>query len=151
MLSCLAFYTMYNMYSSLYVNTPEDVETKLVWRLTSGAPIVKYTLKKYLQPIETKITSVRCSRVDQVLQRIQKKLSEGVQLRAIIGPSAKRHLNGVSLACWWWPNIECWLGSFVIFQEIWTRNAEEPYIFVIFQGGGGTPPPLDPHMVFKLF
>ena len=35
---------------------------------------------------------------------------------AIIGPPAKRHLNGVSLVCWWWPNIECWLGSFVIFR-----------------------------------
>ena len=35
---------------------------------------------------------------------------------AIIGPPAKHHLNGVLLACWWWPNIECWLGSFVIFQ-----------------------------------
>ena len=27
--------------------------------------------------------------------------------RAIIGPPAKRHLNGVSLACQWSPNIEC--------------------------------------------
>ena len=35
--------------------------------------------------------------------------------RAIIGATAKRHLNGVSLAGRWWPNIECWLGSFVIF------------------------------------
>ena len=30
---------------------------------------------------------------------------------AIIGPPAKRHLNGVSLAGRWWPNIECWVGS----------------------------------------
>ena len=36
--------------------------------------------------------------------------------RAIIDPPAKRHLNGVSLACRWWPNIECWLGGFVIFR-----------------------------------
>ena len=32
--------------------------------------------------------------------------------RAIIGPPGKRHLNGVSLAGRWWPNIEfSWLGS----------------------------------------
>ena len=63
---------------------------------------------------------------------------------AIIGPPAKSHLNGVSLAYWWWLNIECWLGSFVIFQEIWTRIARKPYIlvcafffFFFFLGGGG--------------
>ena len=32
-----------------------------------------------------------------------------------IGPSAKRLLNGILLACQW-PTIECWLGSFVIFR-----------------------------------
>ena len=87
--------------------------------------------------------------------QIQKILSEGVQLwqrffswwgvggskylykRAIIGPPADRHLNGVSLAFLWWLNIECWPGSFVIFQGIWTRIAKKPYIFVIFQRGGG--------------
>ena len=45
--------------------------------------------------------------------------------------------------------IECWLGSFVIFQGIRTSIAKIPYIFVIFQGGGGSEssvPPLDPHM-----
>ena len=45
--------------------------------------------------------------------------------------------------------MECWLGSFVIFQGIWTSTAEKPYIFVIFLGGGvsGPPvPPLDPLM-----
>ena len=55
-----------------------------------------------------------------------------------MGPPAKRHLNGVSLACPLWLNIEWWLGSFVIFI------AKKPYIFVIFSGGGGgqTPCPL---------
>ena len=37
--------------------------------------------------------------------------------QAIIGPPAKRHLNGFSLACRWWTNIECWLGSFVILGD----------------------------------
>ena len=64
--------------------------------------------------------------------------------RAIIGSSAKCHLNGVSLACQWWPNIECWLGSFVVLQGIRTSIGKKPYIFVIFQGGVRTPcpPPL---------
>ena len=36
---------------------------------------------------------------------------------AIISPPAKRHLNGFSLADRWWPNIKCWLCSFVTFSE----------------------------------
>ena len=50
---------------------------------------------------------------------------------AIIGPPAKRHLNGVSLAGRWWPKH--WMH--VIFQWIRTSIAKKPYIFVIFQGG----------------
>ena len=63
---------------------------------------------------------------------------------AIIDPPPKRHLNGVSLAGRLWPNIECWLGSFVALQGIRTSIAEKPYMFVIFQGGGHDilPPPL---------
>ena len=49
-----------------------------------------------------------------------------------------------------WPDIECWLGSFVIFQGIRTTIAKKSYIFVIFKGVGGpdclSPPPLDPLM-----
>ena len=60
-------------------------------------------------------------------------------------PARETPLNGVSLACWWWPNNECWLGSFMIFREPWTvllRNT----IFLWFSGGSGppAPPPLDP-------
>ena len=51
--------------------------------------------------------------------------------QVIIGPPVKHHLNGVSLACRWWPNIECWLGSFVIVQGIGNSIAKKPYIFVI--------------------
>ena len=51
------------------------------------------------------------------------------------GPPAKRHLNGVSLAGQLWPNIECWFGSFVIFQGILTSIVKKPYIFVIFSEG----------------
>ena len=46
-----------------------------------------------------------------------------------------------------WPDIECWLGSIVDFQEFQTSIAKNPYIFVIFQGGGGGR--LDPPMVFE--
>ena len=53
---------------------------------------------------------------------------------AIIGPLAKRHLNGVSLAGRSWPKIECWLGSYVLFQGMRASIAKKPYIFVIFQG-----------------
>ena len=60
--------------------------------------------------------------------------------QTIIGPPAKRHLNGVSLACPWWPNIECWLGSLVIFQGIRTSIARKPY-FVIIQSGFRPLPP----------
>ena len=35
------------------------------------------------------------------------------------------------------PTLNGWLGSFVIFQGIWTSIAKKPYIFVIFRGGGG--------------
>ena len=61
--------------------------------------------------------------------------------RVIIGPPAKRRLNGVSLACRSWPNIECWLGSFMIFLGIRTSIVKKPYIFAIFQGGGSGPLP----------
>ena len=50
-------------------------------------------------------------------------------------------LNGVSLACRWWPNIECRLGRFMIFQWIRTSIAKKPCIFVNFKGG---PDPLSP-------
>ena len=60
--------------------------------------------------------------------------------RAIIGPEAKGHLNGVSLMGRWWPNTKCCLASFVILQGIRTNIAKKPYIFVIFQGGRGSRP-----------
>ena len=53
------------------------------------------------------------------------------------GPSSAHR---VSLAGRCWPNIEYWLGIFVIFQEIWTSIAKKHYIFVIFQGWGSGPP-----------
>ena len=58
---------------------------------------------------------------------------------AIIGPPAKRHVNGRR-----WPNIECWLSSFVIFQGIRTSTTKKTFSFVIFQGGGGGPDPMPP-------
>ena len=102
--------------------------------------------------------------------RVQNVLSEGVQLwqrffflfssfllflsrwreggskyhykRAIIGLPAKRHLNGVSLACRWWPNIKCWLGSFKIFRGSGPVLLRNPIYFLIFQGGPDPCPPL---------
>ena len=117
--------------------------------------------------------NIMCQRKNLVIRelpaRIQNCLSEGVRLweeggskyhykRAIIGPPAKRHLNGVSLACRWWPNIECWLGSFKIFQGIRTSIARNPIFLWFFIGGGGgggggsgppISPPLDQHMELR--
>ena len=41
------------------------------------------------------------------------------------------------------PNIECWLGSFVIIQGIRTSIAKKPYIFVL-PGGPVSPVPPPP-------
>ena len=48
-------------------------------------------------------------------------------------------LNGVSLACWWWPNVECWLGSFWEFQGIRSSIAWNSMFFCDFSGGGLPP------------
>ena len=62
--------------------------------------------------------------------------------RAIFGPPAKRHLNGVSLACRLRPKIESWLGSFTIIRGSGPVLLKH-YIFVIFEGRSG-PPALPP-------
>ena len=54
------------------------------------------------------------------------------------GPSStsqRNALNGVSLAGRRWPNIECWLGTFVISHRIRASIATKPFRFV-FRGGG---------------
>ena len=94
--------------------------------------------------------------VDALHARIQKVLREGVQLwqcvfswweergskyhnTANIGPPAKRHLNGVSLACWWWPNIESWFSSLVIFRGSGPVLLWNPIFLWFFRGGGPDP------------
>ena len=72
--------------------------------------------------------------------------------RAVFGPPAKRHLNGVLLACRLWPKIESWLGSHD-FKGIGTSIAKKPLYFCDFRGEVRTaclPSPLDPHMHFIL-
>ena len=67
--------------------------------------------------------------------------------RAAIGPPAKRHWNGISLACRWWPNIQCCLGSFVIFRGSGPLLQRNLYFCYISRGVSGPPvPPLDPRM-----
>ena len=61
--------------------------------------------------------------------------------RAIIGLPAKHHLNGVSLMCRWWPKIECWFGSFVIFRGSRPVLLRNPVFLWFFKGG---PDPLSP-------
>ena len=63
--------------------------------------------------------------------------------RAIIGQPAKRHFSVPMMAQHW---MLAWQLCNV--QGIQTRISKNPYIFVIFQGGGSRPPvpPLDPQM-----
>ena len=52
----------------------------------------------------------------------------------------KLPFNGDSLASRWWPDIDCRLGSSVLFQGIRTSIAKEPHssvIFLVCVGGGG--------------
>ena len=71
----------------------------------------------------------------------------------ISGQSSARQRNTISMAlrrCADDGPTGCWLGSFMIFQRIWTSSAKKPYTFVIFQRGGGVAghpaPLLDPRM-----
>ena len=63
-----------------------------------------------------------------------------VMFCAIIASPANRHLNGVSLASPWWPNIEFWPSSFEIFRGSGPVLLRKP-ICVIFKGGGPDPRP----------
>ena len=54
-------------------------------------------------------------------------------LAAINGATAKHHLNGISLVGRSWPNIECWIGSFVILRGSGPVLLKELYIFAILQ------------------
>ena len=65
-----------------------------------------------------------------LFQLLRGRVSKYQYKRAIIGLQAKRHLNGVSLACRLWPSFECCLSSFVIFQGIRTSIAKKRYMFV---------------------
>ena len=49
--------------------------------------------------------------------------------RTNVGPPAKRHLNGVSLACILWSTLNAGFIALRIFE-----NFKKTYIFVIFQG-----------------
>ena len=69
---------------------------------------------------------------------------ERIQILLLAGhhlPASKSYLNGVSLACRWWPNIECWLGSFVIFRGTGPILLGNPLFLWFFRTG---PDPLSP-------
>ena len=58
-------------------------------------------------------------------------------------PASETPLNGISLACRWWPNVECWPGRFDNFRgsgPVLLRNS----IFLWFSGGGGVRTPCPP-------
>ena len=93
--------------------------------------------------------------------RIKKVLSEGFQLRQRLFSLRRqeriqipifaghyRHasktpfINGVSLACQWSPNIECWLGSLVNLRGSGPVLLRKPIFLWFFMGGGGGADPL---------
>ena len=127
------------------------------WRMSQGS-----------RPREGSGTSYIISSSSTFMRGSRKFLSEGVQRWpdfflvwwgkwskynyewAINGPPAKRHLNGVSLAGRWRPNIECCIGSLVILRRSGPVLLRNPIFFVFFQGGPDPLfPPLDPHMTFS--
>ena len=57
------------------------------------------------------------------------------------GPLSARQRNVIFTGEPTWPNIECWHGSFVIFQGIRISIANKTNNFMIFQGG---PDPMYP-------
>ena len=84
----------------------------------------------------------RGSNLDNVFFSLMgEELSKYHYQRAIFGPPANRHSNGVSLAYRLWPKIESWLGSFTILRGSGPVLLKKTYIFVIFEGG---PDPLSP-------
>ena len=68
-------------------------------------------------------------------------VNEWIQISLKSGHHRPATDNGVSLVCRWWPNIECWLGSFVIFRGSGPVLLRNPIFLWFFRGG---PDPLSP-------
>ena len=67
------------------------------------------------------------SKADNVFFSLMgEELSKYHYKRALFGLPAKRHLNGVSLACRFLPKIESWLGSFTILRGSGTVLLKNP-------------------------
>ena len=70
------------------------------------------------------------------------------------GEGASKHhykwaFFGVSLACQWSPNIECWLDSFVIFRDP-DQYCQEILYFCDFSGGCPDPLSSRPHLNLRM-
>ena len=63
--------------------------------------------------------------------------------RAIIGPPAKRHLNGVSLAGRWWPKLNAGMVALWFYRGSGPVLQRNP-IFLCFFRGYGSPAPYPP-------
>ena len=84
----------------------------------------------------------RGSNLDNVFFSLMgEELSKYHYQRAIFGPPANRHSNGVSLAYRLWPKIESWFGSFTILSGSRPVLLKKLY-FCDFLGGSGPPAPL---------
>ena len=83
----------------------------------------------------------RGSNLDHVFFSLMgEELSKYHYQRAIFGPPANRHSNGVSLAYRLWPRIESWLGSFTILRGSGPVLLKKT-IFLCFSRGSGPPAP----------
>ena len=65
---------------------------------------------------------------------------------ATICPSAKRHLNGASLVCEWWPNMDADWEALWFFRGSGPVVLRNPILLWFFRGGGG-PDPLHPFWI----
>ena len=72
---------------------------------------------------------------------------ERIQISLKVGhhrPASEAPLNGVSLACRWWPNVEWWLGSFENFRGSGSVLLRKSIFLWFSRGGGGGPDLLSP-------
>ena len=127
---------IYYQVSSLSVFTMSPITSlSIIWRLCHGA------WELFLLPLHARIQKL----LPQAVQHWQffswwgEVGSKYHYKRAIIDSPAKSNLNGVSLACRCWPNIENWLGSSVIFRGSGPALLRNP-IFCDFTEGGGSGP-----------
>ena len=93
--------------------TDGQVVCKLVFSITFN---VSFWCSKEPSHLEVSFEHKTCLSENIIVDlRIVSKLTSklNIKKRAMVGPPAKCHLNGVLLADQYWSDIVCWLGLFV--------------------------------------